>query len=396
MVYCRYCGTALPDDSVFCYKCGKAPFGEKTENIAQEPEMKTQESEAKPEEPEKERQEPAKTHRLVIRLRKDEQNEKPKVFLDGQMVGMISADSDFTVYVAPGKHTVHLKGAAGSGRKEEISIGTLNDETICFFRTNPMSQWDRYSLENTSASGSKPIFKDAEGESTQYRNIEKVFNLAHQEENILGEEEGAIVYLVKPLDPNYPLSVGKKYEIIKKAHMVDGEMVVTVKGPLVENYPQVAKQITAKAGMFSSEYPQEAVAQAKAEYDEANRKVTKYAVGIGVVIGVIVLLFMLFMNKGPTELSGKYVSDEGHYINFTLGWMYSKDGTQQDITLRIGWENRGTGNYWGTYELKGSKLILHINDGENYYKITCTYDKNTDTITGDSFITNNRVYKKAS
>lgn len=34
----------------------------------------------------------------------------------------------------------------------------------------------------------------------------------------------------------------------------------------------------------------------------------------------------------------------------------------------------------GTYELSGSTLVLHLYDGANYYDITYTYDKSSDTI----------------
>ena len=160
MVYCRYCGTALPDDSVFCYQCGKDLTVKKTGSETQEPKIEKQEPEIKMQEPKIEKKEPEKKCRLTVRLKNAGQNENAKVFLDDQVVGGVSSAADFTTFIFPGHHTLRLKGSSGGGNPAELRVGELNTETICVFAVNPLSQWGRYTLENQYAAGNAPIFRD--------------------------------------------------------------------------------------------------------------------------------------------------------------------------------------------------------------------------------------------
>lgn len=196
---------------------------------------------------------------------------------------------------------------------------------------------------------------------------------AKKESDISNQEVGSIVYLCKTFDANRPLTVGQKYEVIQKPRMVAGEMMVTVKGPLLEKYPQYAKQFDAKASMFSSEYPKEAAEQAQAQYKRANKRVTIGIVSCVVLIGIIVLLIKGFGNTNTIE---------GVYYNSSSGLYYSFADDNSFAMGFIGGTEMRIGAI-GTYELNGEKLIIYLQYNGNVGTETsiCTYNKSADTIT---------------
>lgn len=185
---------------------------------------------------------------------------------------------------------------------------------------------------------------------------------------------GDIVYLCKPFDANRPMTVGKKYEIVKEAHSVNGEMMVTVKGPLLEKYPELAKELEEKAEMFSCEYPHETVAQATHTDKKAGKKMIVGFIALCVVVFAVVLCFKLDL-LGPKKVEGIYTNQYGVSLQF------DKNGDVWISNLKD-----YTWDYNGFYEIDGDTLILHPNKYNRSFVEKYKIEK--DTLTGfypDSF-----------
>lgn len=89
------------------------------------------------------------SHTLIIQLSRDAGlGEKPKVFLDNQEVGKVSAFNELSLPVSAGQHTLYLKGMAGGGKVAYIQVDESEAAKRCVFNVNIMSLKERYYLEN--------------------------------------------------------------------------------------------------------------------------------------------------------------------------------------------------------------------------------------------------------